>query len=139
LLNSAKTYSDTIFERCKNHIGLNGITKMGIQNFSEDALLVDLPFEEPQIGNELKNLNEIVSARHDCDVVVDFSKVEIITSSDISNLLALRVLLRKHGHQLILCNVSVLTKGVFTVAGLDAVFEFASDKNAALAVIQHSK
>lgn len=112
---------------------------MGIQNLSEDVLLADLPSEELQIGNELKSLNEMVSTRSDCDVVVDFSKVEIVTSSDISNLLALRVLLREHGRQLILCSVSVRTKGIFTVAGLDAIFEFADDKHAALAAMQHAK
>jgi len=112
---------------------------MGIQNFSEDVLLADLPSEEPQMGNELKNLNEIISTRGDCDVVVDFSKVEIVTSSDISNLLALRGLLREHGRQLILCSVSAPTKGIFTVAGLDAVFELATDKHAALAAIQRAK
>lgn len=112
---------------------------MGIQNFSEDVLLVDLPSEELQMGNELKNLNEIASKRGDCNVVVDFSKVEIVTSSNISNLLALRTLLREHRRQLILCSVSAPTKSVFTIAGLDAVFEFANDKDAALAAMRHSK
>jgi anti-anti-sigma factor len=112
---------------------------MGIRNFSEDVLLADLPFEELQMGNELKNLNEIVITRSECDVVIDFSKVEIVTSSDISNLLAVRALLREHGRQLILCSVSTLTKGIFTVAGLDAVFEFADDKHAALAAMQRAK
>ncbi len=112
---------------------------MVIQNFSEDILVVDLPSTEPQLGNELKHLNETISTNNDCDVVIDFFRVEIVNSSDISNLLTLRALLHEHGHQLILCNVSVLTKGIFTVAGLDAVFEFAEDKNAALAAIQHTK
>jgi anti-anti-sigma factor len=112
---------------------------MGIQNLSEDVLLADLPSEELQIGDKLKNLNEIVITRSDCDVVIDFSKVEIITSSDISNLLALRALLREHGRQLILCSVSAPTKGIFTVAGIDAIFEFANDKYAALAAMQRAK
>jgi len=112
---------------------------MGIQNLSKDVLFVDLPFKELQMGDELKSLNEIVSNRSDCDVVVDFSKVEIVTSSNISNLLALRALLREHGRQLILCGVSAPTKGIFTVAGLDAVFEFANDKRAALAAMGHAK
>jgi hypothetical protein len=30
-------------------------------------------------------------------------------------------------------------EGIFTVAGLDAVFEFANDKRAASAAIQHAK
>jgi anti-anti-sigma regulatory factor len=112
---------------------------MGIKNLSEDILLAYLPSTKPQIGDELKHLNEIVITDSDCDVIVDSSRVEIITSSDISNLLTLRALLREHGRQLILCRISVLTKGIFTVAGLDAVFEFAEDRNAALAAIKHSK
>lgn len=112
---------------------------MVIRNFSEDVLVVDLPAKEPHIGNELKHLNGVVGTESNRNVVIDFFRVEIITSSDISNLLTLRALLHEHKRQLILCNVSTLTKGIFTVAGLDAVFEFAEDKQAALAAIQHSK
>jgi anti-anti-sigma factor len=112
---------------------------MGIQNFSEDILIVDLPSKEPQIGNELKHLNEVVSNRNEYDIVIDFSRVEIVTSSDISNLLTLRALLREQGRRLVLCSVSTLTKGIFTVAGLDAVFEFGDDKETALAVMQRAK
>ena len=112
---------------------------MGIQNFPEDVLFVDLPSEEPQRGDKLKNLNEIVSTRSNCDVVVDFSTVEIVTSVNLSTLLSLRAVLREHDRQLILCDLSAPTKGIFTVAGLDAVFEFANDKDAALVAIQKAK
>jgi anti-anti-sigma factor len=109
---------------------------MGIQNFSKDVLFVDLPFKEPQIGVELKNLNEIVSTRSDCDVVIDFFRVEIITSSSISNLMILHKLLQEHERQLILCNVAITTKYIFTVTGLDKVFDFVDDHFAALAAVQ---
>jgi anti-anti-sigma regulatory factor len=112
---------------------------MGIENLSEDILLVCLPSKEPEIGDELKHLNEIVITDSDRDVVIDFFRVEIITSSDLSNLLTLRALLHENRRQLVLCSVSILTKGIFTVAGLDVVFEFAEDKQAALAAIKHSK
>jgi anti-anti-sigma regulatory factor len=112
---------------------------MGIKNVSEDILLVNLPPKQPHIGDELKHLNEMVITDSDCDVVIDFSEVEIINSSDLSNLLTLRALLREHGRKLVLSNVTVLTKGIFTVAGLDAVFEFAADRKDGLAVVQHSK
>src|SRR4030042_6122117 len=112
---------------------------MGIQNISEDVLLVNLPPKEPQISGELKRLNELVVTDSDCDVVIDFSGVEIINSSDLSNLLTLRALLREHGHKLVLSNVAVLTKGIFTVAGLDAVFEFAANRQDGLAAVQRSK
>jgi len=109
---------------------------MGIQNFSEDFLFDDLPYKEPQIGNELKNLNEIVNTRSDCDVVIDFFRVEIITSSSISNLMILRKLLQEHERQLILCNVAITTKYIFTVTGLDKVFDFVDDRSAALTAVK---
>jgi anti-anti-sigma factor len=109
---------------------------MGIQNFSENVLFVDLPSNASQIENELKNLNETVSTRSDCDVVIDFFRVEIITSSSISNLMILRKLMQEHERQLILCNVAVMTKYIFTVAGLDKVFDFVDDRLAASAAIQ---
>ncbi len=110
---------------------------MGIENVGEGVVLVTLP-AEPKISDELKNINETVSSRNDCDVIIDFSNVEIITSFSISNLMILRSMLREQGHQLILCKVSVPTKCIFTVAGLDAIFELAEDKEAALAAMQHT-
>ena len=117
---------------------LNGIIEMGIRNLSDDVLFVTLP-QEPQLQLELAAVNEIVSNRADYDVVIDFSSGEIVTSSSISNLLILHNLLDKKGRRLILCNVGFLTRCVFTVIGLDTFFNFAEDKFAALAVIQHSE
>ena len=136
LLNLVKTYSDKTLDTNENCIYLNGRAKMAIQKFSENVLLVDLPFKEPQIGEELKSINEIVSNRDDCDVIVDFFRVEIITSSSLSNLIILRRLLCEHGRELILCNVAIVTKYIFTVAGLDKVFDFVDDKFAALAAVE---
>ena len=65
---------------------------MGFQNWSDDIILVDLP-REPRMRSELKTLIEIVRDRGDCDVVVDFSSVDIMTSTSISGLLRLRKLL----------------------------------------------
>ena len=108
---------------------------MGIQNWSEDIILAELP-AEPQIGDELKTIIEIVRDRGDCDVVMDFSNVDIITSSSLSGLLKLRKLLTDCEHQIIFCNVAAATKGVFTVTGLDGIFDFVDDKFVALASLQ---
>ncbi|MCK4753529.1 MAG: STAS domain-containing protein [Planctomycetes bacterium] len=108
---------------------------MGIQNWSEDIVLVDLP-QEPDLGDELKTVIGIVRDRGDCDVVVDFSDVDIVTSSSLSKLLKLRKLLTDCEHQLVFCNVAPATKGIFTVTGLDGVFELADDKFVALAGLQ---
>ena len=108
---------------------------MGIQNWSEDTILVDLP-AEPDMGEELKTVTEIVRDRGDCEVVVDFSKVDIVTSSSLSKLLRLRKLVGDCGHRLVFCCVAPATKGIFTVTGLDGVFEIVDDKFVALACLQ---
>ncbi|MHC4648714.1 MAG: STAS domain-containing protein [Planctomycetota bacterium] len=108
---------------------------MGIQNWSDDVVLVELP-QEPGMGEELKTVTETVRDRGDCDVVVDFSEVDIVTSSSLSKLLKLRKLLADCGHRLVFCNVAPATKGIFTVTGLDGVFELADDKFVALASLQ---
>jgi len=108
---------------------------MGIQNWSEDIILVDLP-QEPEMGDELKTVTGIVRDRGDCEVVIDFASVDIITSSSISKLLKLRKLLGDCGHRLVFCSVAAATKGIFTVTGLDGIFEFADDKFVALAGLQ---
>ncbi len=108
---------------------------MGIQNWSEDIILVDLP-QEPDMGEELKSVTEITRDRGDCDVVVDFSSVDIVTSSSLSKLLKLRKLLADCGHRLVFCGVAAATRGIFTVTGLDGIFEIADDKFVALASLQ---
>jgi len=109
--------------------------RMGIQNWSEEILLVDLP-QEPEMGDELKTVITTVRDRGDCDVVIDFSNVDIITSSSLSKLLKLRKMLGDCGHRLMFCSVAAATKGVFTVTGLDGIFEVAADKFVALASLQ---
>ena len=108
---------------------------MGIQNWSEDIILVDLP-QEPELGDELKTATEAVRDRGDCEVVVDFSNVDIITSSSLSKLLKLRKLLSDCGHRLLFCSVAPATKGIFTITGLDGIFEIVDDKFVALASLQ---
>ncbi len=108
---------------------------MGIQNWSENIVLVELP-PEPEINEELKTVIKIVQDKSDCDVVLDFSHVDIVTSSNLSKLLRLRKLLADCGQQLILCSVAPATKGILTVTGLDGVFGLLNDKYAALATLQ---
>jgi len=112
---------------------------MGIRNLSENIVLVELP-AQPQLAEELKTINEkIIASRADCDVIIDFSAAEIITSSCISNLMILHNLLHERGRKLILCNLRVPTRCVFVVAGLENFFHFADDKSAALAAIKGVK
>ncbi len=108
---------------------------MGIQNWSEDIVLVDLP-PEPELGDELKTATETIRDRGDCEMVIDFSNVDIITSSSLSKLLKLRKLVGDCGHRLVFCSVAPATKGIFTITGLDGIFEIVEDKFVALASLQ---
>jgi anti-anti-sigma factor len=96
---------------------------------------VDLPLE-PDMGEELKTITQVVRDRGDCEVVIDFSRVDIITSSSLSKLLRLKKLMSDCGHRLVFCNVAPATKGIFTVTGLDGIFEIVDDKFVALASLQ---
>ncbi len=105
---------------------------MGIQDWSENSILVDMS-REPETGNELITVTKMVRDRGDCDVVIDFSGVDIITSSSLSKLLNLRKMLSDSGHKLVLCSIASATKGIFMITGLDGNFEFANDKSEVLA------
>ncbi len=105
---------------------------MSIQRWSEDVILVDLP-EELGRHDELQTV--IVMLRHGgtCDVVVDFSQVRVVGGAWLARLKKIQSLANECGHKLILCNVAPATRGIFTIAHLDDVFEFAQDRFTALA------
>ena len=73
---------------------------MGIQNWDENIILVDL-LAEPEMADELNTVTGMVRDRGDCDVVVDFSSIDIVTSSSISAFLKLNKLLTDCEHKLI--------------------------------------
>jgi len=110
--------------------------RMTIQHPPENLVIVALPSKELEIGEELRKLNETLSSNAACEVILDFSIVEVVSSSNLSNLLILQNMLSQQGRRLILCNVSVMTRCIFRITGLDEVFEFAEDKAAAVAALQ---
>jgi len=112
---------------------------MGIKNLPKDVLLVELPSKSPKISIQLKAVNETVSKKGSGDVIIDFHRVEIINSANISNLLILHNMLENAGHRLILCNVATVTKCIFVVAGLNEVFEFADDQSKARATVEQAE
>ena len=109
---------------------------MGMQTWSNDILLVDLPQEERPMGDELKTVIAEVRDRGDIDVLIDFSNVDVFNSSNISELLKLHKLLKDCGHRLVFCNVAAATKGLFAVTGLEGIFDMSDDKSLALADLE---
>ena len=112
-----------------------GGAEMDTHNFSEDVLFISLP-EYPQHGDEIDTINKMLSNSVNRDVVIDFSKVKMLTSENICGLMILDKLLRGSHHQLVLCYVSSLIRQIFERTGLVAVFNFAEDEHEAIRHIQ---
>ena len=108
---------------------------MGIQNVSEDVLLIILP-KLPQQGSEIEIVNKLLSDSADFDVMVDFSKVEILTSGSICGLITLDKLLKGSGRKLAFFNIPSAIKQIFVRTGLMAVFNLADDEFDAIQYIQ---
>ena len=109
---------------------------MEIEHLPENVLFICL--QEPQLRNELVSVNEILSNGSPCDVIIDFSGVELLTSEGISSLIILERLLNSLGHKTILCAVSSNILEVLERTGIQPLFEFASDEFAALQSIRRS-
>ena len=108
---------------------------MSIQNLSEDIVLVILP-EEPELVDELNILAGGIADEYKCDLIIDFSKVEVITSTSIGILVTLRDSLSKSGRRLFLTGVSFPTRCIFKILGIEELFEFCEGKDTALAAIE---
>ena len=109
---------------------------MEIEHLPENVLFVCL--QEPQLRNELVTVNEILSNGCTCDVIIDFSSVELLTSEGISSLIILERLLNSLGHKIILCAVSSSNLQVLERTGIQPLFEFVSDEFSALQSIRNS-
>lgn len=105
---------------------------MSIQRWSEDIILVDLRGEW-ESHNTLQTVIDMLGDGDACDVVIDFSRVEVVDGADLAQLQELQRLLQDRGHALTLCSVAPSIKGVLTIAQLDNLFEFAEDRFTALA------
>ena len=107
---------------------------MAIQNWSEDITVVELS-DDPQFTDELSSLMEMLTEKP-ADVVLNFSAVGFINSSNVALLLRLRKIMMASQRRLILCDVNTQVWGVFGVTGLDKIFEFTNDMASSLATLQ---
>lgn len=102
---------------------------MGLENKCNSATLVRL-HPLPKMLDELDRIINAASQEAAREVAIDFSSVDIITTPAIARLMTLRRLLIERGHRLVLCSLRANTKDIFTLTGLDEVFEFADDVSA---------
>lgn len=108
---------------------------MSVRRWSENVLLAELA-SEPEVREEIESVVREVRDRGDCDVVMDLSNVNILTSTSLASLLRLRTLLESCGQRLLLCCIDHTTRGIFSVTGLDDAFEMMDSQSDALTSIQ---
>lgn len=89
---------------------------------------------DPQFTADLEAVGQLPLAKPSA-VVLDFSGVRHINSSNLSRLLRLRKRLIQEDGKLVLCSLPPAVTGVFQVTGLDRVFIFAGDLHEALAMV----
>ena len=113
---------------------------MWIENISDKTYVMYIAVSrEPELQSELEIINEIVQGRDDCYVIISLAGIEMLTSSSITFLLKLHNVLSENGRLLVLCKVSLPTKGIFRTAELNSVFHFAVDMFAAQTIIQQHR
>lgn len=108
------------------------------KEWSDRILISDLA-DEPALSDELAALNERVSKLgpdEAQDVVLNFSGVTYLNSSNIAQLLKLRAAVHEKKRSLRCCSVGDQVWSVMLLTGLDKVFEFAPDPASAIASLQ---
>ncbi len=107
---------------------------MAIQNWSDDIIVAELA-DDPAFTDEMGALVDQMDA-HPCDVVLNFSAVDFLNSSNLAKLLRLRKILVANDRRLVLCAINSQVWGVFLVTGLDKIFDCTDETATALATVQ---
>jgi len=100
------------------------------------ANLADEPALSDELGTILDRLETIEAPTPPPHVVLDFSTVTYINSSNIAQLLRLRQMLESAGRHLRLVGVEGDVLAVMRTTGLDRVLTFSPDTLTALASVQ---
>jgi anti-anti-sigma factor len=107
-------------------------------DWSDNIVISELA-DEPALSEELGGIIQRVDNpkdHHVPHVVLNFSAVSYLNSSNLAQLLRLRKALAEHKRQLKICSVKDELWSLFMVTGLDKVFRFAPDPMTALAGLQ---
>ena len=109
---------------------------MGIQQWSEDIIMVDLANAEPELSEELRAVCDQLEAGADCHVVINMGDTSYINSSNIAQLLMIREGVGKANRELRLTGLNVGILDVMATTGLEKVFEIVDDLPMAIASLQ---
>lgn len=112
---------------------------MSVTEWSESIMIARLS-DEPGFSDDVESLERELQQSEDGprNVILDFSNVSYLNSSNIAQLLNLRKLVQEQDRRLRICSVKDRVWSVFLVTGLDKVFEFSDDVTTSLASLQIS-
>ena len=108
---------------------------MSTDNWSDNILVAELQ-DDPGFTDDISGLLDQLDANTDLDVVLSFSGVNYVNSSNIAKLLKLRKKILTNRRRLVLCMINTNVWGLFLVTGLDKVFEFTDSVATALTAVQ---
>jgi len=106
-----------------------------IESWSDNILVVELQ-SDPNLTDDLNALLDQLESNGQVNVVLDFSAVGYLNSSNIAKLLKLRKKVVANRRRLVLCGIDTTVWGLFLVTGLDKVFEFTDNVATGLATVQ---
>lgn len=109
---------------------------MPVDKWSDQVSIVHLG-TDPQFTDDMTSLEAAIAAEP-VDIVLDFSGVSFLNSSNISRLLRLRKMLGEAERRLILCGIDTKVWSAFLATGLDKVFTYTENVPTALATLQLS-
>ncbi len=109
---------------------------MPIEKWSDDIWVVELS-GDPGFTDDLVAILDEMESGANVDVVLNFSGVGYMNSSNIAKLLKLRKLVSTTNQsRLKLCGINPHVWGVFLVTGLDKIFDLVDDVPSGLAALQ---
>lgn len=110
---------------------------MSIQRWSDRILIVELQ-NDPAFSDDMLAVGDELGDKPHVDLIMDFSGLTYLNSSNIAKLLKVRKLLLGQGRRLILAGATTQVYSMFIVTGLEKIFEFVDNTAEALATIQLS-
>lgn len=108
---------------------------MATSILTEHVLLITLP-SRPQASSDIEQATRRISAEEPQHVIIDFSQVEIVASSTISELLIIDNHLHELNRRLVLCCLPPMIRTLLRSVGLQSLFQVAEDAAAALEMIE---
>jgi anti-anti-sigma regulatory factor len=107
---------------------------MGTENLRDDVLLVTLP-RQPQASSDIEQATRMITFGAPCHVIIDFSLVEVMPSSTISELIIIENHLHERDRQLVLCSVPHRIQELLVRIGVQSLFRLADDQLGALQLL----